>query len=103
MFEDLRNLCAWLPLDIQEDFSNSIDKLRLDYLIEKLSGKGGLLKNLVEKSSDSGVFGRAEDSSIQKDVLCKTMEYLQSLVAFLPNQQQAAILSRETGKVLERL
>ena len=103
MFEDLRNLCAWLPLDIQEDFSNSIDKLRLDYLIEKLSGKGGLLKNLVEKSSDSGVLGRAEDSSIQKDVLCKTMEYLQSLVAFLPNQQQAAILSRETGKVLERL
>lgn len=103
MFEDLRNLCSWLPADIQADFSNSIDKLRLDYLIEKLSGNTGLLKSVEEKSSDSSISGDVETFPIQKEALCKTMEYLQSLAAFLPNQQQAAILTRETGKVLERL
>ena len=103
MFEDLRNLCSWLPADIQADFSNSIDKLRLDYLIEKLSGNAGLLKSVEEKSRDSSISGDVEVFPIQKEALCKTMEYLQSLATFLPNQQQAAILTRETGKVLERL
>ena len=75
----------------------------MDYLIEKLSGNTGLLKSVEEKSSDSSISGDVEAFPIQKDALCKTMEYLQSLAAFLPNQQQAAILTRETGKVLERL
>jgi len=108
LFIDLRNLCLWLPEKMQEEFSNSSDKLCLDYLIEKLSGKSGLLesataicgaKNLHDINKDSDRF--LENS--QRENLISTMNYLQSLTVFLPNQQQASSLEREVAKVLEKL
>lgn len=112
MFKWLRDMCNWLPEDVQADFSNSLDKLKLDYIIEKLSGTSGLLgaaESIVgnQRISDNTLAevpsAPAVEEPIQRQSILKTMEYLQSLTAFLPNQQQAAALERESARVMKRL
>ena len=108
LLKDLRDLCNWLPEEMQKDFSSSINKLRLDYLIEKLSGNLGLLGAAAAIRRSEGVpeespSAPAVAEPIQRESLYKTMEYLHYLAAFLPNQQQAAALERESARVLERL
>ena len=108
LLKDLRELCNWLPEEMQKDFSSSINKLRLDYLIEKLSGNPGLLGAAAAIRRSEGVPEESPSvpavaEPIQRESLYKTMEYLHYLAAFLPNQQQAAALERESARVLEKL
>ena len=78
-------------------------KLRLDYVIEKLSGKSGLLEIASAVRKVCTDVTEDTDKPLEVNSLYDTIEYLQSLTAFLPNQQQATALERETAKILEKL
>ncbi len=99
LFKDLRDLCNFLPVEAQEKFSNSIDKIKLDCLIEKLSGNLGLLEIA------SSIRGKTKDSEsledLSKDNVLKTLEYMCFLTSYLPNQQQATTLEREIARILQ--
>lgn len=99
LFKDLRDLCNFLPVEAQEKFSNSIDKIKLDCLIEKLSGNLGLLEIASSIRGKTGEPEKTEDLS--KDNVLKTLEYMCFLTSYLPNQQQATTLEREIARVLQ--
>lgn len=99
LFKDLRDLCNFLPVEAQEKFSNSIDKIKLDCLIEKLSGNLGLLEIASSIRGKTGEPEKTEDLS--KDNVLKTLEYMCFLTSYLPNQQQATTLEREIARILQ--
>ena len=103
MFKILRELSDFLDEDVQKEFSTSLEKLRLDYVIEKLSGKSGLLEIASAVRKVCTDVTEDTDKPLEVNSLYDTIEYLQSLTAFLPNQQQATALERETAKILEKL
>ena len=103
MFKILRELSVFLDEDVQKEFSVSLEKLRLDYVIEKLSGKSGLLE--IASAVRDVCTDVTEDSekTLENYSLYDTIEYLQSLTAFLPNKQQAAALEHQTAEILKKL
>ena len=103
MFKTLRDLSDFLDADVQKEFSISLEKLRLDYVIEKLSGKSGLLE--IASAVRDVCTDITEDSGkpLEANSLYDTIEYLQSLTAFLPDHQQAAALEHQTAEILKKL
>ena len=104
----LREICLWLPEDKKLEYQNSSEKALLDALVAKHSSVAGLFGAALAARQSEGVSEetpsqRAEEKPLQREGLLETINYLQSLSAFLPNPQHAAALEREAARVLEKL
>ena len=104
----LREICLWLPEDKKLEYQNSPEKALLDALVAKHSSAAGLFGAALAARQSEGVSEetpsqRAEEKPLQREGLLETINYLQSLSAFLPNPQHAAALEREAARVLEKL
>ena len=78
MFKTLRNLSSSLPPVQKDAFFNSLNKLKLDYVIERLSGKPGLLSAASAIRKTGGIAGMKSDNN--KPSLLKTMSYMRTLI-----------------------
>ena len=54
LFVEIKNLSLYLPEDILSDFNNDMKKIQLDYIIQRLSGKPGLL-TITDALRDKGL------------------------------------------------
>ena len=90
MFNDLRDMCTWLPEGKKETFLTSLDRLKLDYVINRLMGKPGLLAAAGAVRNTGGL---VIDNSSEKPSLLKTMTYMRDLSSNLPDKNVAIALS----------
>ena len=62
MFDSLRGLCSYLPAVKKNEFFSDLNRVKLDYVIDRLQGKTGLLaaaeavhtSGLIKKMHDTG-------------------------------------------------
>ena len=65
MFKKLRLLCDYLPETEKDTFQSCRNRMLIDYIISKLSGKPGLLIT-AQSLIKSGILGEAYDSQLEK-------------------------------------
>ena len=99
MFKTLRNLSTSLPPVQKDAFFNSLNKLKLDYVIERLSGKPGLLSAASAIRKTGGIAGMKSDN---KPSLLKTMTYMRTLIKSLPDASQSWLLGKEVDKLINK-
>ena len=99
MFKTLRNLSSSLPPVQKDAFFNSLNKLKLDYVIERLSGKPGLLSAASAIRKTGGIAGMKSDN---KPSLLKTMSYMRTLINSLPDASQSWLLGKEVDKIINK-
>lgn len=99
MFRTLRNLSSSLPDVQKEAFFNSLNKLKLDYVIERLSGKPGLLSAASAIRKTGGISGMDKPT---KPSLLKTMTYMRTLINSLPDASQSWLLGKEVDKLINK-
>ena len=102
MFTDLRALCQWLPEKRKQAFFNDLNSLKLDFVIERLSGKPGLLSVASVLRSSEGIT-ESENAEGKKPSLLKTMEYMRTLFNDLPDKHQAGLLNNELTRIIDNL
>ena len=102
MFTDLRALCEWLPEKRKQAFFNDLNSLKLDFVIERLSGKPGLLSVASVLRSSEGIT-ETETAEGKKPSLLKTMEYMRTLFNDLPDKHQAGLLNNELSRIIDNL
>ncbi len=99
MFKTLRTLSSSLPQVQKDAFFNSLNKLKLDYVIERLSGKPGLLSAASAIRKTGGIAGMKSDN---KPSLLKTMTYMRTLIKSLPDASQSWLLGKEVDKIIKQ-
>ena len=99
MFKTLRTLSSSLPQVQKDAFFNSLNKLKLDYVIERLSGKPGLLSAASAIRKTGGIAGMKTES---KPSLLKTMTYMRTLIKSLPDASQSWLLGKEVDKIIKQ-
>ncbi len=99
MFKTLRNLSSSLPPVQKDAFFNSLNKLKLDYVIQRLSGKPGLLSAASAIRQTGGIAGMKTEN---KPSLLKTMTYMRTLINSLPDASQSWLLGKEVDKVIHK-
>lgn len=99
MFKTLRTLSSSLPQVQKDAFFNSLNKLKLDYVIERLSGKPGLLSAASAIRKTGGIAGMKTES---KPSLLKTMTYMRTLIKSLPDASQSWLLGKEVDKLINK-
>ena len=99
MFKTLRTLSSSLPQVQKDAFFNSLNKLKLDYVIERLSGKPGLLSAASAIRKTGGIAGIKTDN---KPSLLKTMTYMRTLIKSLPDASQSWLLGKEVDKLINK-
>ncbi|HQL04554.1 MAG TPA: tetratricopeptide repeat protein [Treponemataceae bacterium] len=101
LLENLKDLCNFLPQDKKSEYLSSLDHLRIDFLLKKMSGSPGLLRTAQSIREFDGI-PDAELDSIELDSLAvqKTLEYLKDLVRELHDKKIASILSSKISDLL---
>jgi len=101
LLENLKDLCNFLPQDKKSEYLSSLDHLRIDFLLKKMSGSPGLLRTAQSIREFDGI-PDAELDSIELDSLAvqKTLEYLKDLVRELHDKKIASILNLKISDLL---
>ena len=99
MFKTLRTLSSSLQPVQKEAFYNSLNKLKLDYVIERLSGKPGFLSAASAIRKTGGIAGMKSEN---RPSLLKTMTYMRTLINNLPDASQSWLLGKEVDKIINK-
>ena len=98
LLEYLKDSLSFLPEEAQNKYRKSRERMILEYLIAKLSGKPGLLANNAAKAQESG-----KSSSGGIPALSETFSLLANLSAALPDKDFASILGKQAETVQGKL
>ena len=101
MFNSLRGLCSYLPNEKKDEFFSDLNRVKLDYVIDRLEGKPGLLA-AAQALHSSGVV-KPYAGTPKREFLQKTLSYMDSLANKLPDKGHAQALQKEIHRVLDRL
>lgn len=103
LFASLKNLALELPESSLSDYLLSAERVKLEYIIERLSGRSGLLDAATVmryRVRNSGDAVRDKRSEIP---LNKALSYLDSLLEALPDQGLGATLHNRLKDIRERI
>ena len=101
MFNSLRGLCSYLPDDKKDEFFSDLNRVKLDYVIDRLEGKPGLLA-AAQALHSSGLV-KPYAGSPKKEFLQRTLSYMDSLANTLSDKGHARALQKEIHRVIDRL
>jgi hypothetical protein len=111
----LKDLADSLPQDRQDAFRKSDAHMQMEYVIDRLEGKKGLLKEaqrknppvpVLEKSVETATeTSREKATSTKEDLkkLASTLAYLGKLAGNLPDKDITEALERKVGRVIGEL
>jgi tetratricopeptide (TPR) repeat protein len=100
----LRDLSGGLTGKSREDFAHSDARLGLEYIINTLEGRKGLLRDIrdqfpPEASSPAG----PEKEEVKPGDLADTLRYLKNLAAALPDPDLGAAIGRKVNRVIREI
>ena len=101
MFNSLRGLCSYLPDEKKDEFFSDLNRVKLDYVIDRLEGKPGLLA-AAQALHSSGLV-KPYTGAPKKEFLQRTLSYMDSLANTLTDKGHARALRKEIHRVLDRL
>ncbi len=108
LLKKLLELCEYLPEQEKKDFMSSPVRMKIEYLISKLSGQPGLLKTALSLKK-SGILGEEGLPSAQKDFsvtnheLRKVFKCMKSLSNELEDEYLADAMCNRIDNVLEKI
>ncbi len=108
MFRRMRDLCRYLPPLKREAFMTGKQRLQLDYVIDRLSGKPGLLA-AAEALRTNGLVAAPEQryDIVEKfdeiAVAGKVFGFMRPLIHALPDKDSAVALDASAAAVLRKL
>jgi len=101
MFNSLRGLCSYLPDEKKDEFFSDLNRVKLDYVIDRLEGKPGLLA-AAQALHSSGLV-KPYAGSPKREFLQRTLSYMDSLANTLSDKGHARALRKEIHRVINRL
>lgn len=110
MFKKLRLLCNYLPESERGSFQSCRNRMIIDYIISKLSGKPGLLLT-AQSLIKSGVLGpeynaqldRNSEDELNNEMIRKVIKNMKSLTASLEDKDLSFALQASADNILERI
>lgn len=93
----LKTIAAALPDDKREAFMKSGARISLEYIINNLEGKKGLLRELTEKKPS---FKTAQSGGIDGARLAGTLSYLGSLSGSLADRELVSVLNLKVQDIM---
>jgi tetratricopeptide (TPR) repeat protein len=102
MFAGLRDLCKYLPKPKYDEFKKSLERMKLDYVISRLSGRPGLLA-AAQMLREKGAVKTPPLALIDEESVNDTFVYMKNLVDELPNSHTAKTLGTQVLNVIDGL
>ena len=110
MFKKLRLLCDYLPETEKDTFQSCRNRMLIDYIISKLSGKPGLLIT-AQSLIKSGILGEAYDSQLEKkcdeemnnELIRKVIKIMKSMACQLEDKALSEAMKASADNILERI
>ena len=110
MFKKLRLLCDYLPETEKDTFQSCRNRMLIDYIISKLSGKPGLLIT-AQSLIKSGILGEAYDSQLEKkcdeemnnELIRKVINIMKSMACQLEDKALSEAMKASADNILERI
>ena len=97
----LRELVNNLPKEKRSQFLESNARVKMEYLIDKLSGKQGLSK-AAENITD-GTENKGTEENISSEKIRDTLTYMKNLTRSLADNVLATALEKQVDKVMDKL
>ena len=109
MFRKLLSLSEYLPDDEKEKFRSGKQRMQMEYLISKMSGKPGLLKT-SQSLRKAGVLGEVDDNlwagesgNVSNQEIKDVIGIMKKLSASLDDKNLAKALCSSADNVLEKI
>ena len=109
MFRKLLSLSEYLPDDEKEKFRTGKQRMQMEYLISKMSGKPGLLKT-SQSLRKAGVLGEVADNlrtgesgNVSNQEIKDVIGIMKKLSASLDDKNLAKALCSSADNVLEKI
>lgn len=100
LFENLEDLCTYLPEKKKLDFLSSIERLKMHYLMQKMLGGKGLLLKSEDVRNEAGMAVDQLDK-LDADSVLMLFFHLQSLTTELRDKQLGALLYEKLSEIKE--
>ncbi len=100
LFENLEDLCAYLPEKKKNDFLTSIERLKMHYLMQKMLGGKGLLLKSEDVRNEAGMAVDQLDD-LDADSVLMLFFHLQNLTTELRDKQLGALLYEKLSEIKE--
>jgi len=100
LFENLEDLCAYLPEKKKNDFLTSIERLKMHYLMQKMLGGKGLLLKSEDVRNEAGMAVDQLDK-LDADSVLMLFFHLQNLTTELRDKQLGALLYEKLSEIKE--
>ncbi len=105
LFDVLDELCSYLPDSMKDKYLSSLDRLRLEYLRSKMSGKPGLMSIVEElrKKHPEEFADFDETKELTEEMIIKTFIYMNTLTKELPDKNISALLSQHLDQAIRTI
>jgi hypothetical protein len=99
----LKDLAGSLPEKKRESFMTSDARLSMEYVINTLEGKKGLLKEIKEKVPVADSFKPPPSSDSDNKKVAGTLSYLGNLSNSLPDKELFSALKQKVQRIMSRI
>ena len=105
LFDVLDELCSYLPDSIKEKYLSSLDRLRLEYLRSKMTGKPGLMAIVEElrKKHPEEFADFDETKELTEEMIIKTFIYMNTLTKELPDKNISSLLGKHLDQAIRTI
>ena len=105
LFDVLDELCSYLPESIKDKYLSSLDRLRLEYLRSKMSGKPGLMTIVEElrKKHPEEFADFDETKELTEEMIIKTFIYMNTLTKELPDKNISSLLGKHLDQAIRTI
>ena len=105
LFDVLDELCSYLPDSIKEKYLSSLDRLRLEYLRSKMSGRPGLMAIVEElrKKHPEEFAEFDETKELTEEMIIKTFIYMNTLTKELPDKNISSLLGKHLDQAIRTI
>ena len=105
LFDILDELCSYLPESIKDKYLSSLDRLRLEYLRSKMSGKPGLMAIVEElrKKHPEEFADFDETKELTEEMIIKTFIYMNTLTKELPDKNISSLLGKHLDQAIRTI
>jgi hypothetical protein len=99
----LKNLAGALPETKRENFLKSDARLSMEYVINTLKGKKGLLKEIKEKVPEARSYRPSAPEAPDNQKVAGTLSYLGNLTSALPDKDLFSVLKQRVQRIMSRI
>jgi hypothetical protein len=103
LMDYLKGLTSALPENKRENFMKSDARLSMEYVINALKGKKGLLKEIKEKVPETRAYRPSTPEVPDNQQVAGTLSYLGNLTSALPDKDLFSALKQKVQRIMSRI